>query len=82
MDQVTRLIEELDEMVEPPRTVVVALKYANATAMVTLLSGIAKGEGVTSIVADANTNLLVIQARPDKCAEIMNVVRKIDVAKK
>ena len=84
-EQVRMLVAELDR----PRTVsdatVVPLRYADAARMETVVSKLfaaqpAEGQGgaTGAVVADVNTNSILISAPPDRLSSLVTAVRALD----
>lgn len=85
LDGVLQLIEELDQPVDPATEVeIFRLKHAVAAQVVTHLESFYEtrvGLGTKiSIVADARTNSIIVQAKPNELSEVTALIKKIDRA--
>ena len=86
MEAVLELASELDRPVDPETELeVFSLRYAVAEQVLTMLESFYEerpGLGTRiRIVADARTNSVVVQGRPNDLAEVAAVIRRIDRAK-
>ncbi len=85
LDGVLQLIDELDQPVDPATEVeIFRLKHAIAAQVVTSLESFYEtrvGLGTKiSIVADARTNSIIVQAKPNELSEVAALIKKIDRA--
>lgn len=84
MESIRGLADELDQPVDPQSEVtVVRLKNAVASQVVTSITDLfTQRPGLAPkvlAVADVRTNSLIVQARPRDLAEVLKVIRKIDM---
>ena len=85
LDGVLQLIEELDQPVDPATEVeIFRLKHAVAAQVLASLESFYEtrvGLGTKiSIVADARTNSIIVQAKPNELSEVAALIKKIDRA--
>ena len=87
--EVLKLIEQLDQPTTTTGAVqVIYLKYADATAIAEILSGMISERGMsneegtveaTTILADESLNAIVVRADPGTMAELMQILDALDV---
>jgi len=85
LEGVLQLIDELDQPVDPATEVeIFRLKHAVAAQVLTSLETFYEtrvGLGTKiSIVADARTNSIIVQAKPNELSEVAALIKKIDRA--
>ena len=83
LEAIIQLIDELDRPVDPnTEFAVFSLKNAIASQVVTMLESFYQDRGGLGAriraVADARTNSLVVQARPNDLREVAQLIQKID----
>ncbi|AMV16319.1 Putative type II secretion system protein D precursor [Planctomyces sp. SH-PL14] len=85
LEGVVQLIEELDQPVDPATEVeIFRLKHAIASQVVTLIEShyeerVGLGTKI-AVTADARTNSVIVQAKPNELSEITLLIKKIDRA--
>jgi len=89
--EVLKIVDSLDRpATTADSTQVIRLSHADAVATANILNGIISGiptdeevdlTGETTIQADESLNAIVVRADPGTMAEIMSIVRKLDVRK-
>lgn len=87
--KIRTLVQDLDVSDSKGNTQVIYLKYANATNMLPILQGVATSSaaptegqaaaGEISIVADEETNAIIITAPQTVIAEVRAIIRRLDI---